>query len=99
MKKTNFYGNITGEQIKLMETLQEGKNSVAIKLIEQGVDPNFTTENILAYSPLYVAAQNDNIKMLRYLITVCKVPFDKDLVYYLSMRGNYSAAMYLSKHL
>ena len=72
---------------------------LAKKLIKNGCDPNFETDNISAFSPLYVAAQNDDFSMLRFLIDEGGAKINDDMAAYFSIMGYYSAGIYLRQKL
>lgn len=86
-------------QQQLMSCLKEKKNKKAMELIKNGCDPNFTTNDILSYSPLYVAALRDDVDMVRFLVEECMVFVNKDMAAFFTINGNFSVGHYLAKKL
>ena len=93
------YLQLSPEQLNLLKAIRENDFKQVKKLVVEGVDPNFTTDNILEYSPAYVAGLNDNLDILRYLIDDVGIEIDKEMAAYFSLCGSFSAGAFVGRRL
>ena len=69
------------KQKKLLESVEKQEISEVLKLIKEGVSPNFFTGNELLKSPLHYAVNLKNMKMVRLLVEKGKANIDESVLF------------------
>ena len=84
----------------LLKAVRDNDLQLVINIVKKrGCNPNFHTSNIHDYSPLYVAAQNDNIEILKWLVEEGGVEIEQSQASYFATVGYYSASRFIAHKL
>ena len=98
--KNKRYGSITPPQKELMEAIDREDVEEVKRIIGEGCDPNFETEDGIAHSPIYLAILRGNLDMVLWLIDKGGVKIsEKTLHWALVVVGNPSISRVISERL
>ena len=95
--KNKKYGSITPTQKELMEAIDRNDLEEVKRIVGEGCNPNFETEDGIAHSPIYLAILKGNLDMVLWLIDEGGVNInEKTLHWALVVVGNPSISRVIS---
>ena len=94
-----FCLGISKRQCELIMAIEKGDLSEVKRVVNSGVNPNFTTNDSIAYCPLSLAAHKGYYKIVKWLVQEGGCNIDDELVSFIASSGQIEISTFLAKEL